>query len=74
MQTITNLSNSGLLAKTRALVSEERKLTALVLGHLQEVEHRRLHLELGFSSLFDFCLRELGYSENEANSRISAMR
>jgi 5-methylcytosine-specific restriction endonuclease McrA len=74
MQTITTLSNSDLLTKTRALVSEERRLTALVLNHLQEVERRRLHLELGFSSLFDFCQRELGYSENEAHSRISAMR
>jgi hypothetical protein len=48
-------------------------LTARVLAHLEEIERRRLHLE-GHSSLFSFCLKELGYSENEANARISAMR
>ena len=71
---VSTLSNADLLTKTRTLVTQERKLTALVLNHLQEVERRGLHLELGFPSLFEFCRRELGYSESEAHARISAMR
>ena len=75
MQTaVSTLSNSDLLTKTRTLVTQERKLTTLVLSHLEEVERRGLHLELGFPSLFEFCRRELGYSESEAHARISAMR
>jgi hypothetical protein len=48
-------------------------LTARILRYLEEIERRRLHLER-HPSLFQFCVSELGYSENEANSRISAMR
>jgi len=35
---------------------------------------RKLHLELGFSTLFDYCRRELGYSEGSAWRRINAAR
>src|SRR5690606_34056189 len=34
----------------------------------------RIYLGRGFSSLFDFCRKELGYSEPEAMLRIQAMR
>jgi hypothetical protein len=68
------ISNQQLVLETKKAVAEERHLTARVLAHLAEVELRRLHLELGFSSLFEFCLKELGYSESEAFARISAMR
>ena len=67
------LSPTALLQATRQLAKEERRITSFMLSHLEEIERRRLHLE-NHSSLFDFCRRELGYSESEANSRISAMR
>lgn len=73
MKSITQISHAELLQATRTLVGEERRLTALILSHLEEIERRRLHLE-NHSSLFDFCRRELGYSEDQANARISAMR
>jgi hypothetical protein len=67
------LSDADLLEHTRTLATEERRLTAQVLRHLEEIERRGIHLKR-HSSLFRFCLSELGYSENEANARISAMR
>jgi hypothetical protein len=70
---LNSLSHSALLKATRDLAQEERRITSLVLLHLEEIERRRLHLE-NHSSLFDFCRRELGYSEDQANARISAMR
>jgi hypothetical protein len=35
---------------------------------------RKLFLEMGYPSLFEFCLKELSYSEGSAQRRISAMR
>lgn len=68
------LSDSELISNAKKLAAEERKLLTRVLEHLEEIERRKLHLRMGFSSLFVFCQRELGYSENEAHARISAMR
>src|SRR5271165_203534 len=71
---LKNLSDSVLLAQTKNAALKERKSITLVLNHLLEVERRRLYLELGYGSLFDYCLRELHYSEGSAQRRISSMR
>jgi hypothetical protein len=70
---LSDLADPELLSATRTLVAEERRITALVLAYLEEVERRRLHLQR-HSSLFEYCRKDLGYSESEANARISAMR
>jgi hypothetical protein len=71
---LTSLSNESLLAKTIHLTSEERRITIEVLWCLREVESRLLFAELGFSSVYEFCIQKLGYSEGSAHRRISAMR
>ena len=71
---ISNLSDSDLLVKTKALVKEESKITQNVLEHLRVIESRRLFAKRGYPSLFEFCIKELGYSESSAQRRISAMR
>lgn len=71
---LRNLNDKILLESTKKLSAEERKITADILNHLREIEFRRLHLELGYSSLFEYCLRELKYSESQAYRRVSAMR
>src|SRR5450432_4033589 len=58
---------------TRLLASGSRT-EARIIAHLAAVEDRRLHLEAGSSSLFDYCCRRLGLSENEAFHRITAAR
>lgn len=45
-----------------------------ILWHLREIERRQLHLTLGFPSLFEYCVRSLGYSEGAAGRRIASMR
>ena len=45
-----------------------------MLDHLREIDARRLHLRRGYSSLFDYAVRELGYTEASAWRRIKAMR
>ena len=71
---LTNLNNLDLVSKTKNLVSEERKLTTEILVHLREIEKRRIHLYFGYSSLHEFCVKHLGYSDGSAHRRISAMR
>ncbi len=68
------LPDQVLLAHTRSLVLHEQALQLAVLDHLREIHARHLHLRLGFSSLFDYAVRELGYSEGAAWRRIKAMR
>ena len=71
---LSGLPDQVLLAHTRSLVLHEQALQLAVLDHLREIHTRHLHLRLGFSSLFDYAVRELGYSEGAAWRRIKAMR
>lgn len=55
-------------------MSSSRRATAELVAHLGEVEERRLHLEAACSSMFDYCVRRLGLSEDEACRRIEVAR
>ena len=68
------LDDNCLLKETKILVSNEREITALILHCLREIDRRRLYCDLGCSSLFDFCVKQLGYSEGAAYRRIKAAR
>ena len=72
--TVGALSDRELLRETRKLVRHERHLQGAIIEHLAEIEARGLYLERGFSSLFDYAVRELGYSDAAAARRIGAMR
>ncbi len=74
ISSLSGLPDQVLLAHTRSLVLHEQALQLAVLDHLREIHARHLHLRLGFSSLFDYAVRELGYSEGAAWRRIKAMR
>ena len=71
---IKQLSNKELLSQTKFLVQKERNLHIQILHHLKEIDSRKLYLKMGFSSLFDYTVRELGYSEGAAYRRIKAMK
>ena len=71
---LSGLPDQVLLAHTRSLVLHEQALQLAVLDHLREIQARHLHLRLGCSSLFDYAVRELGYSEGAAWRRVKAMR
>ena len=68
------LSNQELLSRTKLLVQKERDIHIQVLRHLAEIDSRKLFFQKGFSSLFDYAVRELGYSEGAAYRRIKAMK
>ena len=71
---LESLSNKKLLSNLAGLNHKERKLKAIVLLYLSELERRKLYLPLGFSSLFDLCTYHLGYTKATAFRRIRAAR
>lgn len=68
------MTNSQLIQKLVGLVKRETEITLEVIKHFQEVEECDLHLEMSYSSLFDFATKFLKYSEGAAFRRINAMR
>jgi len=68
------LSNASVVTELKQLIQSEREILADVIRYLQEVDRRKIFLELGFSSLYTFCTRALGYSEGAAWRRIQATR
>lgn len=73
MQT-NSLSDEELFATLKNLAREHRRIVVGLLVHLGVVEDRRLHLAYGCSSMFDFCVRKLGFSAGEAFLRLTAAR
>lgn len=71
---LKHLTDKALLADTKHLVVREREYLTKVLHHLKEIDKRRLYSDLGYSSLYDFCIRYLGYSEGNAHRRMQACR
>ncbi len=61
---VSLLDNLSLLASTRDVVRRSNHLTAELLLHLAEVESRGLYRDQAFSSMFAYCVGELGFSED----------
>ena len=71
---LVDITNEELIEKLTVLVHLEKNTTLKILEFLSEADRRRLWLQEGYSSLFDFCVRRLKYSEGEAARRIQAAR
>lgn len=71
---LAKISNQELLKRMDKLVQSERKLTHVILCHINEVESRRLYANLGFDSMFNYLTRHCGYGEDSAYRRLQAAR
>ncbi|WPU63962.1 HNH endonuclease [Peredibacter starrii] len=71
---LKHLANKILLSDTKKLAGAEREVTVKLLHHLKEIDKRKLYCDLKYSSLFAYCVHELGYSEGAAQRRIVAAR
>jgi hypothetical protein len=71
---LTHLQDAVLLRDLKVVVADELAKTAVVLAYLAEVDARKLYAPEGYTSMFDFCLRELHFSEDSAYKRIQAAR
>lgn len=68
------LSDQELDLNLKRLVVSERKILNLVLQHILEVENRKMFLEKAYSSMYEYLIKELGYSGSSAMRRLSAAR
>jgi hypothetical protein len=70
----SKLSDDELLEQLKRHDGDVNRGLVLVIKDLMEVETRGLHRTRACSSLFDFCVRHLGWSEGKAYRRILAAR
>jgi hypothetical protein len=71
---LKHLGNKAVMRNLSALAAKDRATTANLLLYLTEVDQRRLYREAGYPSLFEFCIRDLHFSEDVACNRIQAAR
>ena len=71
---LKSLADDQLLARLASIVSRRNQITAEFLAYLAELYERQLFLDLGFSSLFEYCTAKLGLCESTAGRHISAAR
>ncbi len=74
IEQIHKLSSSQLKRQTDLLAKQEHLQVARLIAHLAEVSLRRLHLDLGYRSLFEYCVKRLGLSEGCTALRIQVCR
>lgn len=71
---LRSISDSALIEELKGLATRSTGLEADLLVHLGEMDARSLSLELGFQSLFSYCVEALHFSESVAYHRITAAR
>lgn len=71
---LQNIENHDLISRTEKLARSERKITHLILLHINEIENRRLYADLGFDGMFSFLTKHLAYSESSAYRRLQSAR
>jgi hypothetical protein len=68
------LSDAELVRRVVLLAGREREATVELVGHLAELDARKLHLAEGYGSLFAYCTGALRLAEHAAYNRIEAAR
>src|SRR6185436_2634689 len=71
---LSHCSGPEVLRIARSRRSGERTGTAETLAAICEVEARHLYAAAGYSSLHEYCVKDLGYSEDATSKRIHATR
>lgn len=74
MHSLTAISDQQLIDNIQHLCQTERRLTLAILNHLREIEIRRLYVDLKYSSMYEYAIKHLKYSEGQAHRRLSAAR
>jgi hypothetical protein len=71
---LKSLADDELLVALANIVGRRNQITAEFLAYLAELDERQLFLDLGFSSLFEYCVEALGLCESTAGRHIAAAR
>src|SRR6185436_12523920 len=71
---VAKLSDGDLLCQTSLVAARERDSTVELVGHLAELDARKLYVAEGYGSLFAYCAGPLRLAEHAAYNRIEASR
>ena len=71
---LKKVTSQNLDANLKLLVTSEREILIEILIHIVEVERRKLYLTYGYSSLFEYLTKRIGYANGSAQRRIDAAR
>ncbi len=63
-----------IVTETKVLVKKENELSAQILRNLQMIYDQKIHLEMGYSGMFTFCVEELGMCAATAQRRCDALK
>jgi hypothetical protein len=74
LTTAAALSDAELLSRLDDLAGQGRDACALLVGHLAELERRKVYLAEGWGTLFSYCTGALRLSEHAAYTRIEGAR
>lgn len=74
LEALRAMPDSALLERSDALVERERREVACLLAVIGEVDRRRLHLWVGYSTMFEYCVGRWKYSRDDAYRRLHAAR
>ena len=71
---LRKLSDSDFIDQMESNAGIEHSSTIKMLHFINDLERRKLFLDLGYSSVFDYCVRRIKYSSSQAGRRIQAAR
>jgi hypothetical protein len=71
---VKSLGDDQLLSGLASIVHRRNQITAEFLAYLAELDERQLFLDLGYSSLFEYCVEKLQLCESTAGRHIAAAR
>jgi hypothetical protein len=71
---LEKLSHQELIEGAKELVSQEIKTGLKLLEYLREIEAQMIYAELGFDSMWSFCVKYLKLSEGDAQRKLASMR
>lgn len=71
---LKHLTDATLRTDAQRAAFKGKEATTVLLHYIKEVDRRRLYCDWKFTSLFDWCVKELGLCEGSAHLRITAAR
>ena len=74
LKTVTLKSDEELLSLTKLASQNEKQATFELLKYLVQVDERRAYCRLACSTLFEYVVKVLGYSDSQATERVNSVR
>ena len=71
---VSHLAPAELIREARSIIGDENQKAVRSLPHLAEIDARRLYVPAGYSSMYEYCVSELGLCPHAGLNRINAAR